>query len=738
MLPDGWKGSKPVQFKLPDMPYTTILQVPSSKDSRLLKAIAKIEPRLAKTTNYHAKLVEKSGKSLSKCFSKDFSSGKCFRTDCYVCKNPTLKGPSLCNVKSIVYECVCDICDTTHKLTDNSTHRGRYVGQSSRTLYERVNEHMTGLRRQEEKNFLFKHWATVHGEMLTAPTFRFRVVKCHKSPMDRVIHEAVRIVNTASMNSKSERFGYTIARIIVEPKDWEAKKGLEIADSISKCESEAMQRLRDKTRVTPPSNLSDNCRKRIMSFAGDAEPSPIPKRSKQDVRASSGSGSARGRGKRSLGSGKMKVSDKSKSVITWLLANKGKSSSTPIKDDSKKSSTSEVNVKPCEPSTAGVAVERTGCSSNSGYSADISGSAGSVYSCAENPSVDGFESTGSWFKLNVDSYCEKALSEAKEAVCEAGEVVCDGNGESEAKREVEPKSDHENAVEFGSSGSWLEQNMVEFERKVVAQNVAEVESESCVSMKSVSDDCVMVCDPSQSSMDCAEPTLSTPSLDPGKLEFVCLNACSSPSVNVCTPNTPTDPLHMSPNVVPRLPDAVPLENLWDHMKVVSETSFSRIMKKTGLSGDGKMDRLTTPGENLPVDPSVGLITPKVRYLSNVAGIVPLTSGFGHKLGDCQNNFGISPKKQSFQPCFPPKNGPIGDSPKIIVKKRNTSSSSGQIICPGPSGHVTGHVTSMLSPQVQNKPCVSPIKDVPIAAGFDNGVKGAVPHMCSRDSKDASQ
>ena len=121
-------------------------------------------------------------------------------------------------------------------------------------------------------------------------------------------------------------------------------------------------------------------------------------------------------------------------------------------------------------------------------------------------------------------------------------------------------------------------------------------------------------------------------------------------------------------------------------------------------------------------------------MSNVAGIVPLTSGFGPKLGDCQKNFGISPKKQSFLP----KNGPIGDSPKIIVKKRNTSSSSGQIICPGPSGHVTGHVTSMLSPQVQNKPCVSPIKDVPIAAGFDNGVKGAVPHMCSRDSKDASQ
>ena len=43
-LPTEWKGSKPLQTRVPGIPFTSVLQVQSSRDSRLLKAIAKIEP----------------------------------------------------------------------------------------------------------------------------------------------------------------------------------------------------------------------------------------------------------------------------------------------------------------------------------------------------------------------------------------------------------------------------------------------------------------------------------------------------------------------------------------------------------------------------------------------------------------------------------------------------------------------------------------------------------------------
>ena len=40
-VPLSWSGDKPSQFQLPGMDYTTIMQVPSSKDSRLFKMLAK-------------------------------------------------------------------------------------------------------------------------------------------------------------------------------------------------------------------------------------------------------------------------------------------------------------------------------------------------------------------------------------------------------------------------------------------------------------------------------------------------------------------------------------------------------------------------------------------------------------------------------------------------------------------------------------------------------------------------
>ena len=59
-LPREWKGAKPIiKKKLPGIEYSTILQVPCTKGSRLLKELAKLEPRLTKLTGYHSMLVER-------------------------------------------------------------------------------------------------------------------------------------------------------------------------------------------------------------------------------------------------------------------------------------------------------------------------------------------------------------------------------------------------------------------------------------------------------------------------------------------------------------------------------------------------------------------------------------------------------------------------------------------------------------------------------------------------------
>ena len=77
-LPEGWSGSKPTQYRIPGVKYSSIMHVPNSKDGRLFLMLAKAEPRLYKITGYQVKYVESSGRQLSKSFPKDFSSHKCF------------------------------------------------------------------------------------------------------------------------------------------------------------------------------------------------------------------------------------------------------------------------------------------------------------------------------------------------------------------------------------------------------------------------------------------------------------------------------------------------------------------------------------------------------------------------------------------------------------------------------------------------------------------------------------
>ena len=47
------------------------MQVPNSKNGRLLKMLIKAEPKMAKISKYQVKYIEKSGKQLSKMFQKD-------------------------------------------------------------------------------------------------------------------------------------------------------------------------------------------------------------------------------------------------------------------------------------------------------------------------------------------------------------------------------------------------------------------------------------------------------------------------------------------------------------------------------------------------------------------------------------------------------------------------------------------------------------------------------------------
>ena len=60
-LPKYWSEGGVTQSKLRGMEYSTVMQVPGMKDSKLLKAMMHREPKLAKLCGYQIKYVERSG-----------------------------------------------------------------------------------------------------------------------------------------------------------------------------------------------------------------------------------------------------------------------------------------------------------------------------------------------------------------------------------------------------------------------------------------------------------------------------------------------------------------------------------------------------------------------------------------------------------------------------------------------------------------------------------------------------
>ena len=67
-LQGQWRGARPLQKKVNGMQYTTVLQVPSTRSSRLLVELAKSENRLARLTGYTVKLTEKKWCAVSTLF----------------------------------------------------------------------------------------------------------------------------------------------------------------------------------------------------------------------------------------------------------------------------------------------------------------------------------------------------------------------------------------------------------------------------------------------------------------------------------------------------------------------------------------------------------------------------------------------------------------------------------------------------------------------------------------------
>ena len=257
-----WRGKQPIQRGVKNMKFSTVIQVPSSKDSVLIKALARQEPTLARSTGYNIKIIEKYGVQLSRLLDRVFRPLKCHSLKCLVCKFMAEGKGSKCRITNVVCKAECIVCEQQNHGTteDNPTantycktktvkKKGLYIGETSRSLFERSSEHMAGILKANESNFIVKHWANEPSQSDSPPIMRFSVIQTHIDAMSRLIQEAVLI---ASMNSKAEWRKNPKPRLVLEEPDWIRKKS-----EAEKSKQELEETLRVKCVIAKIDKLND-------------------------------------------------------------------------------------------------------------------------------------------------------------------------------------------------------------------------------------------------------------------------------------------------------------------------------------------------------------------------------------------------------------------------------------------------------------------------------------------------
>ena len=100
-----------------------------------------------------------------------------------------------------------------------------YIGESSRSLYERGKEHWRGHRTKAEDSHLYKHQELHHGGQ--TPNFPLRPIKFLNTALRRQIYEAVliqRLGEEVVLNSKGEYNRCTVGRLTLNTEDRDNNK----------------------------------------------------------------------------------------------------------------------------------------------------------------------------------------------------------------------------------------------------------------------------------------------------------------------------------------------------------------------------------------------------------------------------------------------------------------------------------------------------------------------------------
>ena len=245
-------------------PNATVVFVPSTRGSTLVKSLKEDEERMAEITGFRIKFQEAGGSILANAFNTNLGIGQpCGRKSCPPCEDSG--GEVNCKARNILYESVCRICNPRSSLEedehgdvqpsgrDGGSREGVYIGESSRSLHERAVEHVRDAGAFSAKSHIIKHWMTSHPSLPNPPEMGFKVTGRFKDCLTRQVSEALRISWTGDsiLNSKAEYGHNTVNRLSVVEDVKERKQ----RERLEEEQEEIMKELVAKFKVEKSAHL---------------------------------------------------------------------------------------------------------------------------------------------------------------------------------------------------------------------------------------------------------------------------------------------------------------------------------------------------------------------------------------------------------------------------------------------------------------------------------------------------
>ena len=227
-IQEGWK--KKERGPLP--PTRSVIFLDNTPGGELSRRFQEAEAEAGKMSGYRVRIAEAAGTPLSILLpsTNPWGPSDCERLDCVTCKQED-ENRINCRQRNILYESECTLCagqkvkqkDGNYSLGDG---KGIYVGESSRSIYERAKEHEMDKVKGSEDSHQIKHWLSSHEELLTPPSFKFKIVRTFQDPLTRQLSEAVRIDlrGDGILNSKAEYSRCRVPRLVVDMECWKSKQ----------------------------------------------------------------------------------------------------------------------------------------------------------------------------------------------------------------------------------------------------------------------------------------------------------------------------------------------------------------------------------------------------------------------------------------------------------------------------------------------------------------------------------